>query len=135
MIIRNLSDRETREAIDVAAVLSLIILSSLADLAGATLLIGIVLGGVLMIFDHRYLPLFDQWLVASILFIVYRVAVITRRPKEKPAMMMVMVPVYPDLDSDPEAEAGAGAADGSRRLLLPPATIDQPRLTLLGHPQ
>ena len=118
---------ESRDAIHVMATFLMIILSSLMFLAGSALLIGVFVVGFLMIFDHNYLGFFDQWLVAAILFIVYRVATLTYRSKTDPAVMVVMVSVYDNLDGDREFEYGAGStaampADLWTSLTKPPNT-------------
>ena len=127
---RGLIDQDAWDAPRIAAAFSLIILASLAQLAGAILLIGVFVVGFLMIFDHHYLTLFDQWLVAVILYIVYRVALLTRR-KTAPAVVVVMM--------QPAAATGDDDDDAVPSLCrLPSNTRDQPRLplprlTLIGH--
>ena len=125
-----LSDRDTRDAFQVVATFSLIILSALLYIAETALLIGVFVVGFLMIFDRGYLPLFDQWLVAAILYIVYRVAMLTRRARVGSAIMMVMIPVRSSLD--PGLAEGFGA--GFPALRLPPVDGDPLRLPLMiGH--
>ncbi len=131
------SDHDVRDALQVTATFSLIILASLLHLAGTMLLIGVVVTGLLMIFDHNYLPLFDQWLVAVILYIVYRVAILSRRPKTGLAIMLMVMPGDPEFDAEFDTDfdtgraAGFGTAPPLRR--LPPHTVGQPYLTLISH--
>ena len=121
-----LNDREIRDAMQVMAVFLLIILTSLIQLAAATLIIGIFVVGLLMIFDSSYLPLFDQWLVAVILFIVYRIAVATRRSFDQPTVMTVVMPSYPHYEHEDGYEGDAWPRPR-------PPVLNQPQLPLIGH--
>ena len=131
-----LSDRDIRDAFDVTAAFSLIILSSLLHLAATTLLIGIFVVGFLMIFDHSYLPLFDQWVVAVILYVVYRITVLTRRTRAEPALMVVMMPTDSDFGAGFatafETEGGF-APRGMPQPLPTLAGTDRLRLPMIGH--
>ncbi len=130
-----LCDQNTGDALRIAGSFALIILASLVQLVAATLLIGIFVVGFLMIFDHDYLPLFDQWLVAVILYIVYRAATLPRRANPDPAFLLVMMAASPDLDASFEAGSAAGFGAPPRRLPSnAPSNADgRPRLTLIGH--
>ncbi|MEI7608831.1 MAG: hypothetical protein WCJ64_15745 [Rhodospirillaceae bacterium] len=130
------NDRELRDAFDVTATFSLIIVSSLIHLAATTLLIGVFIVGFLMIFDHNYLPLFDQWVVAVILYVVYRITVLTRRTKAEPTLMVVMMSSGSGFDAGFatgfETEGGF-APRGMPRPLPTLAGADHLHLPMIGH--
>ena len=126
------SDRDARDAVMITATFLGIILLSLLHLAGAALLIGVMVGGVLMLFDHSYLPLFDQWLVAAVLYIVYRLATLASR-RGASSIMVVVMPDYPDLDADFGLEGDFRPDSPTLRLPPSAAAAGQFRLPLIGH--
>ncbi len=135
---QSLNSQDTRDAIHIVAAFWLIIMTSLIHLAAAVLLTGIFVVGLLMIFDHTYLPLFDQWVVASILYGVYRVATFPQRTSAGGAFMVVMMGNYPndDAESDPDLDSGAAwserAGTGYPVPRAPPlGTYSHP--PLIGH--
>ena len=117
---------DVRDAVRVSATFLWIVVASMVDLAGACLLIGIVVAGVMMLADRSYLSLFDQWLVAVILYMVTCVAKLVRRPARDMSMVVVMMPAA-------TVEAESAGADGPwPRRPLPLAAGGRPRLTLMA---
>ena len=126
------SDRDARDAVMITATFLRIILLSLLHLAGAVLLIGVAVCGVLMIFDRSYLPLFDQWLVAAVLYMVYRLATLASRGRGASSIMVVVMSPCPDLDFGAGFEGDFRS--GQPMLRLPPsAAAGQLRLPLIGR--
>ena len=120
------SGDDRRDALRVSVTFLWIIVDSMIGLASACLLIGIVVAGVMMLADRAYLSLFDQWLVAVILYMVCSVAKLVRRPARDMSMVVVVMPA-----ASVEEEAVGAGSPWSRRP-LPLAACDRPRLTLIA---